>query len=298
MKDPTEMSHELGTQAGGDDPFSLLLTVLENLWLLLGCSLGAGLIALAFALLTPARYISTATIDPVAGLPLEVDHQALLTLRGERQKLLPLLLKSPDTMSRSRQRIQLGSEVVVAQVRARPDGSISLQVQGPTPQAAQVLAQTLIDVALEKSRPSADELIRLEAEFRSMDEQAQALRRAAESLRLRLAAADANGDVSGQLASNLGAVIGNIDTLERRMSFNRLIATGATEDVVLEAPTTPVKAAGLGHLAWLALGTMAGLMAGLIGIFLRESFRQFRPHPEQAARMRALFARWPFARKG
>lgn len=291
------MSHEPDAQSSGDDLFSLLLTLLENLWLLIGFSLGMGFIALALSFLTAAKYISTATIDPIAGLPLDVEHQAFLALREEREKLVPLLLKSPDTLHRSRERIQLGDGVGDVQVKARPDGTISLQVRGPTPQISKTLADTLIATALEKTRPSADELSKLDAEFQSMSEQAQALRKASDSLRIRLAAAEAGEDLSGQLASNLGAVIREAGALERRMAFNRLISSGATAQVVLEAPVTANKRAGLGRLVWLALGGVTGLMLGLTWVFLRESFRQYRPHPEHTSRMRALFARWPFIHK-
>lgn len=296
MADPTEMSQEVTAQGSSGDFFSLLLKLLENIWLLLAVSLGSGLIGLTFASLTPARYISAAAIDPVAGLPLDVDNP-FLALREERRKLLPLLLNSPDTLAQSRERVQMSRGLGDVQVRARPDGTIHLRVSGPTPQAAKALADAVIAVAMEKTRPEANELIRLEAEFKSMNDQAQALRKAGESLRLRLAAADSMGDVSGQLASNLGSVIGNIDTLERRMTFNRLLIAGAAVQVVLETPTTPVKPAGLGSLAWLAIGVIAGLMLGLTWIFLRESLRHYRPTPEQAARMRAQFARFSFTRK-
>lgn len=296
MADPTEMSQEVTAQGSSDDFFSLLLKLLENSWLLLAVSLGSGLIGLTFASLTPARYISAAAIDPVAGLPLDVDNP-FLALREERRKLLPLLLNSPDTLAQSRERVQMSRGLGDVQVRARPDGTIHLRVSGPTPQAAKALADAVIAVALEKTRPEANELIRLEAEFKSMNDQAQALRKAGEFLRLRLAAADSMGDVSGQLASNLGSVIGNIDTLERRMTFNRLLIAGAAVQVVLETPTTPVKPAGLGSLAWLAIGVIAGFMLGLTWIFLRESLGHYRPTPEQAARMRAQFARFSFTRK-
>lgn len=296
MTKPNEMSHEPDAQGSGDDLFSLLLTLLENFWLLVAISLGGGLIALTLAFLTPARYISTATLDPVAGLPLDVNHP-FVALREERRKLLPLLLNSPDTLARSRERVQLGGGLGDAQVRTRPDGTISLQVRGTTPQSAKALADAMIAVAVEKTRPEANEVVRLEAEFKSMNDQIQALRKGRDALQLRLAASDTPGDVSGQIASNLGAVISDVEALERRMTFNRLITAGAPTQVVLEAPTTPVRPVGLGRLAWMALGTIAGLMVGLTWIFLRASLREYRLNTEQTARVHALLARLTFSRK-
>lgn len=297
MADSIHTSRASVAPEGSDDLFSFLLTLLENSRTLICFSLGAGLIALTLAFWIPARYVSAAMIDPVAGLPLDIDHQAFLALREERQKLLPLILRSPDTLSQSRERLNLGSDVGSSQVKVHTDGTISIQIQAPTPETAKALADALITVALEKTQPSETEIVRLETELKSLVEQIHALRRAGESLRTRLSRTDPANDLSGQLASNLGSVIRETSTLERRIAFTQLIISGADTQVVLEPPEIPIKPAGLGHLAWLAVGAIVGLMMGLTWILLSQSFSTWRSSPGPTARIEAISTKLPFTRK-
>lgn len=297
MIDTHSIPNEPTASEGTDDLFSLLLILLENFWVLVGFGVGVGLLALTAASMTPTRYTSTALIDPVAGLPLSVDHHALPVLRDERQKLLPLVLAAPDTLAKAVERRQVPAHHGDVLVNRRPDGTIGLQATSTTPQNAKDLADTVIEVALEKTRPVPTELAVLVQELETLNEQAEALRKAGEGLRMRVATGDER-DASGQIASNLGVIVGQIGALESRITFNQLIITGMTDQVILEAPTVPVRPSGLKPVAWLLLGAVAGILIGSIWILLRESFKQYRPGPELSARMHALSVRLPFIRKG
>lgn len=297
MTDTHSIPNEPTASGGTDDLFSLLLILLESFWVLVGFGVGVGLLALTAAYMTPTRYTSAALIDPVAGLPLSVDHHALPLLRDERQKLLPLVLAAPDTLAKAVERRQVSARQGDVLVNRRPDGTISLQATSTTPQNAKNLADTVIEVALEKTRPGPAELALLLQELKTLNEQAEALRKADEALRMRVATGNER-DASGQIAGNLGVIVGQIGALESRMRFNQMIITGMTDRVILEAPTVPVRPSGLKPVAWLLLGAVAGILIGSIWILLREAFKQYRPDPELSARMHALSVRLPLIKKG
>jgi uncharacterized protein involved in exopolysaccharide biosynthesis len=296
MTDTHSIPSEPTASEGTDDLFSLLLVLLENFWVLVSFGVGVGLLALTAAYMTPTRYTSTALIDPVAGMPLS-DHREFPVLRDERQKLLPLVLAAPDTLAKAVERRQVPARKGDVLVNRRSDGTISLQATSTTPQNAKVLANTVIEVALEKTRPGPAELALLLQKLKTLNEQAEALRKAGEALRMRVATGDER-DASGQIAGNLGVIFGQIGVLESRITFNQLIITGMTDQVILEAPTVPVRPSGLKPVAWLLLGAVAGILIGSIWILLKESFKQYRPGPELSARMHALSVRLPFIRKG
>ncbi|MEY3954480.1 MAG: hypothetical protein RLZZ397_1360, partial [Pseudomonadota bacterium] len=185
-----------------DDEISLLdllVTLTDNLKLLLLGPLVAGMLAYGVAFMVPKTFESEAIIK----LPtiLSTSNEALVTLLQSARALDPIaqdlgMVKGEEDLTSARKSLKERIQVSVG----KKDGLITVKAQGETAAQAQQLAQRLISQAMLLTKPQAEETKRLEAKLATHKFELQAAQNAIREL-------ESKGQSSGSLAPVLLNVV-------------------------------------------------------------------------------------------
>ena len=252
----------------------VLVTLAENVKLLVMGSLLVGLCALGIGFLLPQTYQS------VAVLQAEQSTASLVVTAVVLDPVVEALgLAKDDTLEAARIKLRERIKAVIG----RNDKLMTLTVSGPTPQQAQDTASALIYQIYQQSRPKGSVRTRLEAQLAEAQARLKNAQEAATSLlqHLEKNSAGTGGEVArgyADLLSATGAAQVQISTLETQLE-------GLTDAQLVQFPTLPQKPSqpkkGL-----IAIGaTLAAGLALLLFVFMRQALRNTTQNDTSAAKL-------------
>ena len=252
----------------------VLVTLAENVKLLVMGSLLVGLCALGIGFMLPQTYQS------VAVLQAEQPTASLVVTAVVLDPVVEALgLAKDDTLEAARIKLRERIKAVIG----RNDKLMTLTVSGPTPQQAQDTASALIYQIYQQSRPKGSVRTRLEAQLAEAQARLKNAQEAATSLlqHLEKNSAGTGGEVArgyADLLSATGAAQVQISTLETQLE-------GLTDAQLVQFPTLPQKPSqpkkGL-----IAIGaTLAAGLALLLFVFMRQALRHTTGNEKSAAKL-------------
>lgn len=268
------------------DLLDLLLTIAENIKLLVIGPLLAGLLALGGVWFWPATYESSFTLNAEKSLVFDGVHLKFI----QPQEISAIAVAKP-TLEAAAQALTATNQSDLAQrILAgaatssvpRNTTHVLVTLQAPTAQAAHDMAQALLAATLKASRPQGEKLARL-TENLQID---QAALENARTLEARLDQTIKQGKSNvEELAKNYAALLGAIAVQAKRVDEHRARLTGLSEadaiskPVLLTVPSKPRK-----NLV-VVVAVLASGFAFLLFVFIRKAMRNVSTNPETARKL-------------
>ena len=252
----------------------VLVTLADNVKLLVMGSLLVGLCALGIGFMLPQTYQSVAVLQaeqPTASL--------MMTAVVLDPVIEALGLAKDETLEAAR--IKLRERVKAA--IGRNDKLMTLTVSGPTPQQAQDTASALIYQTYQQSRPKGSVRTRLEAQLAEARLRLKNAQEAATSLLKQL---EKNGaGTGGEIARGYADLLGATGTAQGQISKLETELEGLTDAQLVQFPTLPQKSSqpkkGL-----IAIGaTLAAGLALLLFVFMRQALRNTAGNEKSSAKL-------------
>ncbi len=256
------------------DLLDLLLTIAENIKILVIGPLLTGLLALVGVWFWPATYESSFTLNA----------QKTLIFDGVETKLIQPQQISAIAVAKP----TLGAAVQVLTAAKQPDlaqrllaGAATSSVpsntqhalvtlQAPTAQAAHDMAQALLSATLQASRPQGEELVRLtqdlQKELAALDN--------AKTLQARLEQAIKQGKGSNEeLAKTYVALLPAISAQAKRVDLQRVRLAGLDENDIVSKPAVPPAPSKPRKYLVVLMAVLSSGFVLLIFVFIRKAMR-------------------------
>lgn len=284
----TDISASVSTYE--DDEISLLdllVTITDNLKLLILGPMAAGLIALGVgyavaptfeseALIKVPNPVSTTTTTTTANKSLSAE--ALAATLQSAVALDPVVLANGgpntaqgQTLTDARKALQSRISVSIG----KKDGLLTLKAQGESPQQAQQLAQQLIAQAQRVSKPHGDDLKRLQDQ---LDNQKLQLEAAQQALREYTQSKAANNTSAPLLLTLVQSASQRMLELEDHMR-------GLTDSDIVQSPTLPDRAIKPNKSLIAVVAALATGFALLLFVFVRQAMRNAAADPTHASKL-------------
>jgi capsular polysaccharide biosynthesis protein len=267
-----------------DDEISLLdllQTIVDNLRLLVIGPLVAGLLALAAASFWPKTYESTAILkaEPVV---------ASIMLSAAVLDPIASSLGYTPQMPADEARTKL-KEHIKASV-SNKDKLLTLTAQAKTPQAAQALAQAVLQQTYTQSQPRDSEKLRLQKQLAQAQAREKEATQTAQLLGRKL---DASGSIgASEVAQGYAQMIGMIkDSQNSQAEIEQKLQALDASALVQEA-TLPTKHATPKRSLIAAISVLAAGFALLLFVFIRQALRNASQDNEAAKKIAALKTSW------
>jgi LPS O-antigen subunit length determinant protein (WzzB/FepE family) len=264
----------------------ILQVVVDNLRLLVIGPMLAGLLALAVAWVWPKTYESTAILKA---------DQTTASVMLSAAVLDPIArnMGYATTMSTDEARMKLARQVK-ANINAK-DKLLTLTTQADTPQAAQALAQAVLQQTFTLSQPRDNEKLRLEKQL------AQAKAREAEAtqaMQLLGKKLDATAGVgTSEMAQGYAQMLGVVkESQAAQVDIERQLQSLDTSALV-QQPTLPTKPIAPKRSLVAILATLAAGFFLLLFVFLRHSIHNLSQNGKLAQKLETLKIAWRKALK-
>ena len=244
------------------DLLDILVTLAENIKLLILGPLLVGICALGIA------YIVPQTFESIAVLKAEQATASLMTTAAVLNPVAAELgLTQEDSPEEARRRLREQIKVAVG----RNDKLLTLTVSAPTPHQAQIVADAVLRQTYQQSRPKASELARLEVQLKGAEARIKNAEDAAGALLKRMELSGAGG--GAELARGYGELLTVAAAAQKQVAELQALIEGVTDAQLVQAPTLPQKASkpkkGL-----IAIGaTLAAGLALMLFVFVRQAVR-------------------------
>jgi LPS O-antigen subunit length determinant protein (WzzB/FepE family) len=274
----------LAPAADSEDEISLLdllLTVSQNIKLLILGPLAAGLCALGVSFALPATY------ESVAILPMDINSSLRLAA-----VLDPVVAKLDLAKGETPEQARLALSDRIKFVQDKKTKLYTLTVSGESPQQAQATAKTLLLNVYEFTRPRGSNKARIELRLNQAKELLADAKAASAGLLSILergfkrdAAAKATGtEFPRGYADLLNFVTASQDTL----SSLELQLEGMSDEQLLQAPSLPEKPVSQKKAMIATIAALATGFALLLFVFIRQGLRSAGADPESAAKLAAI----------
>ena len=253
------------------DLLDILVTLAENIKLLILGPLFVGICALGIA------YIVPQTFESIAVLKAEQATASLMTTAAVLNPVAAELgLTQEDSPEEARRRLREQIKVAVG----RNDKLLTLTVSAPTPHQAQSIADALLRETYLQSRPKASELARLEVQLKGAEAR---IKNAAGALLKRMELSGAAG--GAELARGYGELLTVAAAAQKQVAELQILLDGVTDAQLVQAPTLPQKASkpkkGL-----IAIGaTLAAGLALMLFVFVRQAVRGAAKDADAASKL-------------
>ena len=242
----------------------LLVTLAENIKLLIIGPLVIGLCALGISFLVPPTYQSVAVLQaeqPTASL--------MLTAAVLDPVIETLGLAKDETIEAVRIKLRERIKTAVG----RNDKLLTLTVSAPTAQQAQEIAAALIGQTYQQSRPKSTARTRLKVQLSEAQARLKNAQEASSALLKRL---EANASVAGagaELARGYAELLGATGAAQNQISTLETQLEGLSDAQLVQSPTLPQKPSqpkkGL-----IAVGaTLAAGLVLLLFVFVRQALK-------------------------
>ena len=244
------------------DLLDILVTLAENIKLLILGPLFVGICALGIA------YIVPQTFESIAVLKAEQATASLMTTASVLDPVAADLgLTKVDSAEEARKLLREQIKVSVG----RNDKLLTLTVSAPAPQQAQAIANAVLQQTYVKSRPKGSDLTRLEIQLKDAKARTKSAEDAAGALLKRMESNGAAG--STESARGYAELLNVAAAAQNQVAALQAQLEGLTDAQLIQAPTLPEKASkpkkGL-----IAIGaTLAAGLALMLFVFVRQAVR-------------------------
>ena len=256
------------------DLLDILVTLAENIKLLILGPLLVGICAMGIA------YILPQTFESIAVLKAEQASASLMTSAAVLNPVAAELgLTQEDSPEEARRRLREQIKVAVG----RNDKLLTLTVSAPTPHQAQIVADAVLRQTYQQSRPKASELARLEVQLKGAEARIKNAEDAAGALLKRMELSGAGG--GAELARGYGELLTVAAAAQKQVAELQALIEGLTDAQLVQAPTLPQKASkpkkGL-----IAIGaTLAAGLALMLFVFVRQAVRGAAKDADAASKL-------------
>jgi hypothetical protein len=259
----------------------LLQTIVDNLRLLVIGPIVAGLLALAGASFWPKTYESTAILkaEPIT---------ASIMLSASVLDPIASSLGYAHQMPLDDARIKL-KEQINANINSK-DKLLTLTVQADTPQAAQALAQTVLQQTYTQSQPRHSEKLRLQKQLAQAQTREKEAAQTAKLLSERLV--KAAGEGSFQTAQAYSQLVGVEKESQNSQIEIEQKLQGLDASAVVQEPTLPNKHISPKRSRLVVFAMLAAEFALLFFVFNRQAIRNARQNEKSAQKINALQTAW------
>ena len=280
----TDISASVSTYE--DDEISLLdllVTITDNLKLLILGPMAAGLIALGVGFVVAPTFESEALIkvpNPVSTTTANksLSAEALDATLQSAVALDPVVLANGGPNTAQGQTLTDARKALQSRISmsiGKKDGLLTLKAQGESPQQAQQLAQQLIAQAQRVSKPHGDDLKRLQDQ---LDNQKLQLEAAQQALREYTQSKTAN-NTSAPLLLTL------VQSASQRMLELEDHIRGLTDSDIVQSPTLPDRAIKPNKSLIAVVAALATGFALLLFVFVRQAMRNAAADPTHASKL-------------
>lgn len=244
------------------DLLDILVTLAENIKLLILGPLFVGICALGIA------YIVPQTFESIAVLKAEQATASLMTTASVLDPVAADLgLTKVDSAEEARKLLREQIKVSVG----RNDKLLTLTVSAPAPQQAQAIANAVLQQTYVQSRPKGSDLTRLEIQLKDAKARTKSAEDAAGALLKRMESNGAAG--STESARGYAELLNVAAAAQNQVAALQAQLEGLTDAQLIQAPTLPEKASkpkkGL-----IAIGaTLAAGLALMLFVFVRQAVR-------------------------
>ena len=281
--------------SAADDEISLLdllVTVSENIKLLILGPLAAGLCALGVSFALPASYESVAILpsDISSTLRLAAVLDSVVVSQG---------LATGKTVEQARLALDRRIKTAVG----KQDKLMTLTVTGDSPVQAQATAKALLERGFEQMRPRGSNKTRLELQLAQARQRLEDAHKAATGL-LGLLERGYKPDISALKAVGTEIPRGYADLLLFVTSSQAAVVAlelqleGMTNEQLLQAPSLPEKPVSSKKAMIATVAALGTGFALLLWVFVRSSLRAAGADPQSAAKLAAIRRALDFARFG
>jgi capsular polysaccharide biosynthesis protein len=264
-----------------DDEISLLdllQTIVDNLRLLVIGPLVAGLLALAAASFLPKTYESTAILkaEPiVASIMLSA---AVLDPIASSLGYTPQI---PADDARAKLKGQIKASI-------NKDKLLTLTTEANTPQAAQALAQAVLQQTYTQSQPRDSEKLRLQKQLAQSQAREKEATQTAQLLGRKLDSA--GGASASEVAQGYAQMIEVIKTSQNTQLDIERQLQGLDASALVQEATLPTKHASPKRSLVAVIAALAAGFALLLFVFIRQALHSAKQDPESAQKLTALQA--------
>ena len=256
------------------DLLDILVTLAENIKLLILGPLLVGLCALGIAFVVPK------TFESVAVLKAEQATASLMTTAAVLDPVAADLgVTKEDSAEEARRLLREQIKVAVG----RNDKLLTLTVSAPAPQQAQAIANAVLQQTYVQSQPKGSERARLETQLQDAKARTKSAEDAAGTLLKRL---ESNGAASSTESARGYAELLNVAAAaQNQVAALQVQLEGLTDAQLVQPPTLPQKASkpkkGL-----IAIGaTLAAGLALLLFVFVRQAVRGAAKDADAASKL-------------
>lgn len=275
MEQPLQVNETLQpVQQEEIDLLDILVTLAENIKLLILGPLFVGICALGIA------YIVPQTFESIAVLKAEQATASLMTTASVLDPVAADLgLTKVDSAEDARKLLREQIKVSVG----RNDKLLTLTVSAPAPQQAQAIANAVLQQTYVQSRPKGSDLARLETQLKDAKARTKSAEDAAGALLKRMESNGAAG--STESARGYAELLNVAAAAQNQVAALQAQLEGLTDAQLIQAPTLPEKASkpkkGL-----IAIGaTLAAGLALMLFVFVRQAVRGAAKDADAASKM-------------
>jgi len=264
----------------------LLLTVSENIKLLILGPLAAGLCALGVSFALPATY------ESVAILPAEVVGINLSSTLRLPSVLDPVVVSQGLGKDKTVEQARLVLDGRIKTVVGKQDKFLTLTVSGESPLQAQSTAKALLAQIYEQNRPRGSNKTRLEAQLVSAKQRLADAQRTSVGLlgilergiKSEVVLKSTGSDVSKSYTDLLSVLAG----MQSQVVAIELQLEGMSDEQLLQAPSLPEKPVSLKKAMVATVAALGTGFALLLWVFVRSGLRAAGADPVSAAKLAAI----------
>lgn len=261
----------------------LLQTIVDNLRLLVIGPIVAGLLALAGAGASfwPKTYESTAILKAE---PIVASIMLSAAVLDPIASSLGYIPRMPVDDARAKLK-----EQIKANINAK-DKLLTLTAQANTPQAAQALAQAVLQQTFSHSRPRDSEKLRLQKQLAQAQAREKEATQTAQLLGRKLDAVGSQG--TSEVAQGYAQMIGVVKESQNAQIDTEQKLQGLDDSALVQEATLPTKHASPKRSL---IAIIAALMAGfalLLFVFIRQALRRVSQDEVSTQKIIALQAAW------
>jgi capsular polysaccharide biosynthesis protein len=257
----------------------LLQTIVDNLRLLVIGPIVAGLLALAWASFLPKTYESTAILSA---------DQTTASLMHSAAVLDPIASSLGYTalMPVDEARTQLKAQIK-ANFNAK-DKLLTLTAQANSPQAAQAMAQAVLQQTYTQSQPRDSAKLRLQKQLAQAQAREKEATQTAQLLGRKLDAAGSAG--ASEVAQGYAQMVGVVkESQNTQIDIERQLQ-GLDASALVQEATMPTKHATPKRSLIAIIAALAAGFALLLLVFIRQALRNASQNEESAQKINALKA--------
>ncbi|MDB5868649.1 MAG: lipopolysaccharide biosynthesis [Polaromonas sp.] len=259
-----EIKNRISTTQGEVSLLDVLVTLAENIKLLVIGPLFVGLCALGIGFILPPTFQSVSILQAEQPTASVMSTAAVLD-----PVIVSLRLAKDDTVEEVRLKLRQQIKAVIG----RNDKLLTLTVSGPTAQQSQAIANAVLQQTFKESRPKGSVRARLETQLAEARVRLKNAQDAAEGLLKRLESFSSGFNGSAELVQGYAELLSATGAAQNQISTLEAQLEGLSEAQLVQSPTLPQKSSQP-NKGLISIGAaLATGLALLLFIFMRQAWR-------------------------